>query len=125
MREIHKTITLPLDGTDQTFRITKLDAFSGARVLRLLSGYTPEGGEIDLSAFFFSLSDADSRALMETCLSHVSAMLPAGPMELFDPVSKSWGLPALEHDAFSCLRLTLETLSWTLEGFFPDAGQTS
>jgi len=124
MREIHKTITLPLDGAEQTFRITKLDAFSGARVLRLLSGYTPEGGEIDLSAFFFSLSDADSRALMETCLSHVSALLPAGPIQVFSQ-DGGWGLPALEHDSFTALRLTLETLSWTLEGFFPDAGQTS
>ena len=36
MREIIKNIRLPIDGTDMDFRLTKLDAFSGVYLLRLL-----------------------------------------------------------------------------------------
>ena len=37
MREITKTITIPVDGSPKDFRLTKLDAFSGAFLLRLLA----------------------------------------------------------------------------------------
>ena len=37
MREIIKTVSLPVDGTPMDFRLTKLDAFSGASLLRLLA----------------------------------------------------------------------------------------
>ncbi len=38
MREITKTLTIPVDGKKTDFRLTKLDAFSGAALLRMLSG---------------------------------------------------------------------------------------
>ena len=37
MREITKTLTIPVDGKKMDFRLTKLDAFSGASLLRMLS----------------------------------------------------------------------------------------
>ena len=37
MRTITKTITLPVDSQPRTFRLMKLDAFSGAALLKLLS----------------------------------------------------------------------------------------
>ncbi len=37
MREITKTISIPVDGSPKDFRLTKLDAFSGAFLLRLLA----------------------------------------------------------------------------------------
>ena len=37
MREITKTLTIPADGKSMEFRLTKLDAFSGASLLRMLS----------------------------------------------------------------------------------------
>ena len=37
MRTITKTITLPVDNQPRTLRLTKLDAFSGAALLKLLS----------------------------------------------------------------------------------------
>ena len=37
MREITKTLTIPADGKQMDFRLTKLDAFSGASLLRMLS----------------------------------------------------------------------------------------
>ena len=36
MREITKTLTIPVDGKKTDFRLTKLDAFSGASLLRIL-----------------------------------------------------------------------------------------
>ncbi|MBP5169937.1 MAG: hypothetical protein ILP14_12175 [Oscillospiraceae bacterium] len=38
MREIVKTLSVPVDGKPRDFRLTKLDAFSGARLLRMLTG---------------------------------------------------------------------------------------
>ena len=37
MREIKKTLTIPVDGKKMDFRLTKLDAFSGASLLWMLS----------------------------------------------------------------------------------------
>ena len=37
MREITKTLTIPVGGKSLDFRLTKLDAFSGASLLRMLS----------------------------------------------------------------------------------------
>ena len=37
MREITKNLTIPVDGKKLDFRLTKLDAFSGASLLRMLS----------------------------------------------------------------------------------------
>ena len=37
MREIVKTISVPVDGKPLDFRLTKLDAFSGVVLLRMLS----------------------------------------------------------------------------------------
>ena len=37
MREITRTLSVPVDGTPRDFRLTKLDAFSGVALLRLLS----------------------------------------------------------------------------------------
>ena len=37
MREITKTVSISIDGKPLDFRLTKLDAFSGAALLRMLS----------------------------------------------------------------------------------------
>ena len=37
MREITKTISVPVDGNSRDFRLTKLDAFSGVMLLRMLA----------------------------------------------------------------------------------------
>jgi hypothetical protein len=56
MREITKTITIPVDGRKMDFRLTKLDAFSGASLLRMLS-HLPAGD--DFLTFFSVLPDED------------------------------------------------------------------
>ena len=35
------------------------------------------------------------------------------------------GLPELEYDTVTCLKLTIETVVWTLTGFFGEGGPTS
>ena len=57
MREITRTISVSVNGKSTDFRLTKLDAFSGVTLLRLMAkmpdsglhrGITPEGPGKDL-----------------------------------------------------------------------------
>ncbi len=113
MREITKTLSVPVDGKPLDFRLTKLDAFSGASLLRLLSGMPEKASAADL---FSCLPDVDLRSLMVTCLQHCEVLLPAGWMPVM--TRGEWSYPELEHDTAVCLRLTIEEIAWTLEGFF-------
>ena len=76
LREISRTISVSVDGKPREFRLTKLDAFSGASLLRLMARL-PEGGA-SVEALFSCLSDADLRSLMTVCLEHAEVLLPAG-----------------------------------------------
>ena len=130
MREITKNLTIPVDGKKLDFRLTKLDAFSGASLLRMLSklpetsdSVIPNGSDGSGTAFsvlllFTTLSDADLRSLMTVCLEHCEVLLPAG----WNPVMTrgEWSYSELEHDVATCLKLTIEEVLWTLEGFFGD-----
>ena len=92
MRNITKNIQFQIDGTPMDFRLTKLDAFSGAELLRMLAGIPAGGGDAGetVSAVFASLPSPDLRNLMT-----------------------------------SCLKLTVEEVLWTLEGFFGGSGPAS
>ena len=123
MRDIIKNIQLPIDGTTMDFRLTKLDAFSGAALLQLLTRL-PGGLHGDLmQTAFAAMSPADLRSVMTSCLNHVEVLLPAG----YQPVMQgsSWSWPELEHDTATCLKLTAEEAIWTLQGFFGEGGSTS
>ena len=61
VREITKTLMIPADGKSMEFRLTKLDAFSGASLLRILSRLP--AGE-DFLSFLTILPDEDLRRLM-------------------------------------------------------------
>ena len=116
MREITKTISIPVDGKPLDFRLTKLDAFSGAFLLRMLSGMPQVSSGDSVTGFITNLSEPDLRSLMTTCLQHCEVLLPAG----WNPVMVrgEWTYPELEHDTAVCLKLTIEEVLWTLEGFF-------
>ena len=116
MREITKTISAPLDGKSLDFRLTKLDAFSGAALLRMLSGMPQSRGGESVMSFITHLSESDLRSLMITCLQHCEVLLPAGWMPVM--TRGEWTYPELEHDTAVCLKLTIEEVLWTLEGFF-------
>ena len=116
MREIIKTISIPADGKPLDFRLTKLDAFSGVALLRMLSRMRKDPGDDSVMGFITGLSEADLRSLMTTCLQHCEVLLPAGWMPVM--TRGEWTYPELEHDTAVCLKLTIEEVLWTLEGFF-------
>ena len=114
MREIIKTISVPADGKPRDFRLTKLDAFSGVFLLRLMTRLPEKGASVE--ALLSGLSDGEIRSLMTTCLQHCEVLLPAGWMPVM--TRGEWTYPELEHDTAGCLKLTIEEVLWTLEGFF-------
>ena len=116
MRQITKDIEMTIDGSPQGFRLTKLDAFSGVMLLRLLMRVEekiPRPTMLDLVA---SLSEAELRSVMTAVLNHTAVLLPAGPHPVM--TGAEWGYPELEHDTPSCMKLLLEGIAWTLSGFF-------
>ena len=123
MREIKKTISIPVDGKTTDFRLTKLDAFSGVALLRMLSGMRKDPGDDSVLGFITSFSEPDLRSLMTTCLQHCEVLLPAGWMPVM--TRGEWTVSELEHDTAVCLKLTIEEVLWTLEGFFGGGGSTS
>ena len=132
MRDIIKNIQLPIDGKPMDFRMTKLDAFSGAALLQLLTRLPLSGGipgeaggsshdSLPVSVFTV-MSPEDLRSVMTSCLNHVEVLLPAG----YQPIMQgsAWSWPELEHDTAACLKLTIEEAIWTLSGFFGEGGST-
>ena len=74
MRQITKDIEMTIDGSLLGFRLTKLDAFSGVMLLRLLMRVeekVPRPTMLDLVA---SLSEAELRSVMTAVLNHVSVL---------------------------------------------------
>ena len=120
MRTITKDITIKTDGNQVSFRLFKLDAFSGVVLLRLLmrlEGKIEHPTMLDLIA---SLSEEELRSVMTAVLNHVSVLLPAGPQPVM--TGSEWGYPELEHDTRSCMRLLMEGIAWSLSGFFGEGG---
>ena len=128
MRQITKDITLTIDGTPLGFRLTKLDAFSGVTLLRLLMRLTenlekchPEQAsaqskDLTVLDLIASLSEEELRSVMTSVLNHTAVLLPAGPHPVM--TGPEWGYPELEHDTPSCVKLLLEGIAWSLSGFF-------
>ena len=91
MRQLNKDISLKLDGQDLSFRLTKLDAFSGVSLLRLLMRLEDREGEHTLLDLVASLSEEELRSVMTSVLNHVSVLLPAGPHPVM--TGSEWGYP--------------------------------
>ena len=73
--------------------------------------------------FISHLSELDLRSLMTTCLQHAEVLLPAGWIPVM--TRGEWSYPELEHDTAICLKLTIEEVLWTLEGFFGGGASAS
>ena len=116
MRQITKDITLTIDGTPLGFRLTKLDAFSGVTLLRLLMRLTEKNERPTVLDLIASLSEEELRSVMTSVLNHTAVLLPAGPHPVM--TGPEWGYPELEHDTPSCVKLLLEGIAWSLSGFF-------
>ena len=131
MRQITKDIQLTIDGILFGFRLTKLDAFSGVTLLRLMMRLEnhqkchPEQAaaqpkDLTLLDLIASLSEEELRSVMTSVLNHVSVLLPAGPQPVM--TGGEWGYPELEHDTPVCMKLLLEGIAWSLSGFFGEGG---
>ena len=120
MREITKDIQITIDGKPVGFRLTKLDAFSGVALLRLLMRLDGNPTMLDLIA---SLSEDELRSVMTSVLNHAEVLLPAGPNPVM--TGPEWGWPEIRHDTPTCMKLLLEGISWSLSGFFGGSGRTS
>lgn len=114
MRQITKDIEITMDGSRVGFRLSKLDAFSGVALLRLMMRLQEESPTLlDLIA---SLSEEELKSVMTSVLNHVSVLLPAGPHPVM--TGPEWGYPELQYDAPACMKLLLEGMAWSLSGFF-------
>ena len=116
MRQITKDITLTIYGSPHGFRLTKLDAFSGVMLLRLLMRLENTNDHPTLLDLISSLSEEELRSVMTSVLNHTAVLLPAGPHPVM--TGTEWGYPELEHDTPSCVKLLLEGIAWSLSGFF-------
>ena len=116
MRQITKDIQITIDGNPVSFRLTKLDAFSGVQLLRLLLRLESENPSPTILDLVSSFSGDELRSVMTAVLNHVSVILPAGPQPVM--TGSEWGYPELEHDTPSCMKLLLEGIAWSLSGFF-------
>ena len=128
MRQITKDIEITVDGSATGFRLSKLDAFSGVMLLRLLMRLTenrekchPEqtsaqSKDLTILDLIASLSEDELRSVMTSVFNHISVLLPADPHPVM--TGSEWGYPELEHDTPSCMKLLLEGIAWSLSGFF-------
>lgn len=120
MRTITKDITIKTDGNQVSFRLSKLDAFSGVALLRLLMRLEEHKQGITIMELIAALSEEELRSVMTSVLNHTSVLLPAGPQPVM--TGSEWGYPELEHDTRSCMRLLMEGIAWSLSGFFGEGG---
>ena len=116
MRTVTKDIQLTIDGSPLGFRLTKLDAFSGVMLLRLLMRVEEKVSSPTILDLVSSLSGDELRTVMTAVLNHTAVLLPAGPHPVM--TGSEWGYPELEHDTPSCMKLLLEGIAWSLSGFF-------
>ena len=118
MRTITKDIQITIDGTPLGFCLTKLDAFSGIFLLRLLMRLEQREETPTILDLVASLSEEELRSVMTAVLNHTAVLLPAGPHPVM--TGGEWGYPELEHDTPSCMKLLLEGIAWSLSGFFAE-----
>ena len=128
MRQITKDIQITIDGSLVGFRLSKMDAFSGVMLLRLLMRLENQNASPTMLDLIASLSEEELRSVMTSVFNHVAVLLPAGPHPVM--TGSEWGYPELEHDTPTCMKLLLEGIAWSLSGFFgggrsrPESGQS-
>ncbi len=119
MRNITKDIQIKTDDGQIGFRLTKLDAFSGVLLLRLLMRIENQK-DVTMLDLIASLSEEELRSVMTAVLNHTAVLLPAGPQPVM--TGTEWGYPELQHDTASCMKLLMEGIAWSLSGFFGEGG---
>ena len=120
MRTVIKDIQINIDEAEKSFRLTKLDAFSGIMLLRLLMRLEEHKQGMTMLDLIASLSEEELRSVMTAVLNHTAVLLPAGPQPVM--TGPEWGYPELEHDTPACMKLLMEGIAWSLSGFFGGGG---
>ena len=120
MRTVVKDIQINIDGTEKSFRLTKLEAFSGIMLLRLMMRLEENQKGITMLDLIASLSEEELRSVMTAVLNHTAVLLSAGPQPVM--TGPEWGYPELEHDTPACMKLLMEGIAWSLSGFFGEGG---
>ncbi|QTE74175.1 hypothetical protein JS518_14995 [Clostridiales bacterium FE2010] len=120
MRTVIKDIQINIDEAEKSFRLTKLDAFSGIMLLRLLMRLEEHKQGMTMLDLIVSLSEEELRSVMTAVLNHTAVLLPAGPQPVM--TGPEWGYPELEHDTPACMKLLMEGIAWSLSGFFGEGG---
>ena len=130
MREIYKRIKLTVDEKEREFRLGKLDAFHGAALLQMVRKYMPPSADgagmkiVDaVEGVFMALPVEELRKLMVMCLSRTDVLLDAGWQPLMQEGEGSW--PEIEYETAGTLKITLESVLWSLDSFFTGIGSTS
>ena len=146
MRDITKEVTLTLEGDkEMTFVITKMDAFSGASLMKFVTEkLLPAVGEVQdalvikegentdnedelvkqrvqnimpmISKFLGSISDEELIKLEKTCLRTVKCKMPAGYQQVL--IGDSFGIQELEYDIANTLLLCYYVIEYNTQGFF-------
>ena len=120
MRVITKDIAFKVEGQELGFRLTKLDAFSGIMLLRLLMRLEEHKQGMTMLDLIASLSEEELRSVMTAVLNHTAVLLPAGPQPVM--TGPEWGYPEREYDTPACMKLLMEGIAWSLSGFFGEGG---
>lgn len=144
MRDIVKNIEIELDGETKTFRLTKMNAFDGAYLMKFVtekampllqeaidftSGQTNDAINLKMIAdllpkLLASLSAEELKNMMILCLQTVDVPLPAGYQKVVDKRG-NFGIEDLENDTATCLRLVYEVIVYNTSGFFAGSGLSS
>lgn len=76
--------------------------------------------DLNLTKIFepiFNLPENDFRYIQDNCLKAVSESLPAGPQPILNK-NGEWGIADIEFDMSLVMNLTVQSLWFSLEGFF-------
>ena len=82
MRQITKDIEINIDGSLVGFRLSKLDAFSGVMLLRLLMRLENQNAAPTMLDLIASLSEDELRSVMTAVLNHVRCSCLQAPIRL-------------------------------------------
>ena len=147
MRETSRIYEMDIDGEKRTFRIQKMDAFTGTFLMKLLTekvlpslkdaikivnSESPDdenAAEVSMQKMLLeiipellsSLDEKETRRLMTVCLQTVSCLYEAGYQKVVDS-NGNFGVEELEYDVAACLKLVYQVFVFNCADFFAESG---
>ena len=144
VRDIMKMVEFEIGGEMKSFRITKMDAFSGSYLMKIvvekampllqdaISGTSEQEDESlnlkliadTLPKLLESMTMDELKKLMVLCLQTVDMSFPAGYQKVVD-ARGNFGVEDLQYNTAACLRLMYEVIVYNCSGFFEESGLSS